>query len=142
MAFFDISFAMRNQNALYLILDNLIEALERDPLFHIYSTGANQGSGNYEFYVQSERLQAWMHQGWWHTEEQTIDAQDERIAARLDDALQMLADGNRYGSYEQFVTEVARDLLGIMREYPAERPGSQYQRTYTLFDSWQVDVSA
>ena len=47
----------------------------------VFSTGANQGWGDYEHYVKVEESQAQIHQGFWPTTNDDLAAEQENITA-------------------------------------------------------------
>lgn len=54
----------------------------------VYSTGANQGWGDYEQYVKGEGgKQAWMHQGYWDTVADDADAVTDDVLKLFEDEI-------------------------------------------------------
>ena len=54
----------------------------------VFSTGANQGYGPYEHFVKVREFQAEVHQGWWPTTEDDLQAERGNIESNFQSAVE------------------------------------------------------
>jgi hypothetical protein len=64
-----------------------IEVNGRTVKGRVYSTGANQGRGQYEQFVKVRETQAWMHVGHWPTTAADLTAEQKTIEGHFQDAI-------------------------------------------------------
>lgn len=119
------------------LLDAYARAIPDGTLGEVYSSGANQGSGDYEHFVQSSSHQASVHAGRWHTEADAAHMQDGEIDRLADKyfTADLSPDAFRR-AVKHFTEESVEGLLDFMRESPPPLAGSLYARTGTLYASW------
>ena len=59
----------------------------------VFSTGANQGHGQYEQYVKVREFQAEVHQGWWPTTEDDLEAERGTFESNFQAAAEKVLNG-------------------------------------------------
>ena len=123
------------------ILSAFNKAASSGQLGKVYSTGANQGRGNYEWFVQSDELQAWMHTDRWQTDVDAVTENEKGALLHLSEAFNDMANGAPFTAFAKRVEDMLDDIYVFMTEYPPEPPESMYVRTLTLHHSWTTEIS-
>lgn len=67
-------------------IDWNVESTRNGVTGHVYSSGANQGYGDYEAFVKVEGFQAEIHQGFWPTDVDDLLAEEPNIMDELSKA--------------------------------------------------------
>lgn len=107
-----------------------------------YSKGANQGHGNYEHWVQSAERQTWFHRRTgWHTDLMAVKEFETKVQGMLDSAFNELGRSPALTLLRKFTDDLLNQILEYMQDYPPVPAGSTYIRTYTLHDSWDVELN-
>lgn len=130
-----MSVRIEGLQAVLRIFDRLIDASHREKLGAVFSTGANQGRGRYEHYVQGHGTQAEIHQGRWSTDRDIAEKREDDSAAILEQGIAALIQG-RAGGVTSAVDRILDMLLEDAQTYPPRPSGSRYIRTGTLRASW------
>lgn len=122
------------QQALKRIGDGLPDGV----MGRVYSRGADQGRGRYEFYVMGHGRQAEIHQGRWQTDRSISEDEADNVANIYRRGLRELVDGRR-----RTLREVTDEALELVYQaaiyYPPPPAGSRYVRTFTLRRSWEKE---
>lgn len=114
------------------------DVLNSDVLFRVYNTGANQGYGRYERYVQGAGWQAWMHRGRWMTDQQIADKFGPDVRDLISVAVDVILAGGQ--TWRPYIRQAMQLIEKRFKDYPPERPGQRYVRTFTLRNAWQSEL--
>ena len=133
-----LTLELRGTPELLTTLDGLGEIVDGDVLFRVWSAGANQGKGDYERYVMSARWQAWMHRGRWLTDEKVAERHQQDVVDLVNVAVDVVLAGGR--AWRPYIQQAMQLIKRTFQDYPAQRPGQTYQRTYTLRGSWREEL--
>jgi hypothetical protein len=121
---------------------DIAQAMKAGELGKVYSHGANQGRGNYEFWVQSDEMQTSQHQRTgWRTDETAVREFEPKAEQIFNDVMKDLGGGKASDLLREGTRELLSQILEFMEWYPPEPPQSTYVRTGTLHDSWDMELN-
>lgn len=122
-------------------MQDIRRALPSGILGYVYNKGAIGPYGQrYDDYVQMAEAQAWMHQGYWQTEEDVVDQKEREVLHLFGLGVDELIASNDPRAVRQYVDQILDVLYEAVSEYPPERPTSNYIRTRTLFMGWTSEL--